>query len=1366
MAGGKAEPAFVPQTELEKYVHGGNDAAAIEYLAHLSEGERKAQAASFRRMHKLMEKAYFTYEASPTAWRRTPTDRQWLAIAAAAFACGTAEDIAQVAWHFSRRHEALIALWGRFPPQDTAHLGDMMLAHRARFELVQALFTAGLIERPTSDNYPMALLAFSARNMRGPLQKAVAEDPGLAHGPMLRLFEIEGTQDNSLSGQDKYGYGIGGVPEGATTWQSLYLDLCKQGVYTRQLLLDKTLGALEQGWIQFRSGWFSRFHDALAPTPQEMAPHAARYLGLCLSRIPPTVTLAVKSLAALSAQRLMEGRAVLGAMQPVLASGIKGQVDAALKLLDDVVKRQPALAGEAACAVIPALNHEAPEVHKKVIARLKAWGMSEEARQLAAPLLPHVSASSRPALAALLGEAQAEQPAAPARAQQEAELPAFTGPRSPLEEDRRIAPITGLDELVERAAYVLENETDVDEFERVADALVRMAPYSDEAKKRFAPVRKRAHKLKPDPKDHWNDEKALAGEMARLLVFLLDDERQAATRAYTMDNATVYSGYAGAIDLSKLAGPRKFTAHSFLCERIDDLMDLAAQGKSVPPLSSPTHRRGFIEAGTLVARAAAHLAAGVRNALQEEVLSLLRLAHGADEAVRKQARALPETPYTRALRYALGDDIEPAQERELFFAAGRVRHPNADDPELVARFGDCGPDGPRAARYAFHVDVSESGDYTFYHGRLEIVPAPRAIDPGYLAIMMHPQPESGSHYLGYDRFGTSEESLIPLSATLLPSCLESFFAEGVHALSNNLDWSAAEWQNKAYLERLLDPTVPLTSMAALALACGLAGKDPGQTALAQDALVASWLERRLDVPALARALRELLKTPLAKAPRFAKSLGAAARAHSLAPRLVYELLCAMVMQDALDPPKNIAALFELLLELKLELGDALPAATQGALEVMKVTGKGKALQKALLPLREQCTQKIVRPRRLSRSLGHEGDLMESDKTILALGDKRWLSLRMSPLMFISIFLAVTVLPIVYIIFPDTPTDQLLAKLPDLLAKIDWVRAAPNLVMLCVVFGQILYVTRAQRLERLTLSPDGIQYTSPLPSMLKQLKPDWFLPWHQVKKAELGIIGARLVNETQARLTLSSSSGKRHIFPALWVDPGNYSRPATQFKFTITSTTPPQDEILNSVMSSEVLHYISRNVPNLSVDSTLDKAEVFVSLERNLHGRIAIGLIFSLLAYAFFDAILGPESYIDEPASLLYVYIPAGVIAAILSGAWLYRSALPIAERIGLAALIGVVASFAMIPGALRINALTDFNRADTYDYVVAQGADGIVLRSVVTGMPDIDYFAKNKFWGKFDKNATYPVQVHKGLLGFYQFNSSAIADDIHKHESD
>ena len=56
-------------------------------------------------------------------------------------------------------------------------------------------------------------------------------------------------------------------------------------------------------------------------------------------------------------------------------------------------------------------------------------------------------------------------------------------------------------------------------------------------------------------------------------------------------------------------------------------------------------------------------------------------------------------------------------------------------------------------------------------------------------------------------------------------------------LSRNLDWWEAQWENAAYLRQLLHSDVPMKPMATLVLAIGLAGKEPGQAAIAIDALV-------------------------------------------------------------------------------------------------------------------------------------------------------------------------------------------------------------------------------------------------------------------------------------------------------------------------------------------------------------------------------------------------------------------------------------------------------------------------------------------------------------------------------------------------
>ena len=391
--------------------------------------------------------------------------------------------------------------------------------------------------------------------------------------------------------------------------------------------------------------------------------------------------------------------------------------------------------------------------------------------------------------------------------------------------------------------------------------------------------------------------------------------------------------------------------------------------------------------------------------------------------------------------------------------------------------------------------------------------------------------------------------------------------------------------------------------------------------------------------------------------------------------------------------------------------------------------------------------------------------MGSGKTTLALSDKRWLISLNTILMLLTLWLVIPIMLLLTIFpSPDISWVQLSTKLSEKFSTVNWahvfIKRLDFVAVYCFLFGQIWYLNRARKLERLTLSPEGIQYTSPLPYSLKRLRPDWSLSWEQVEKAELGMNGM-LYNPEFVLLTFMYGTKKRRIFPTRWVDPENYSQPIFRFKFTFKA--PARDEMLKSVMATEVVRYISKNIPTVTVAASLASITVSNSLEKNPHGRIAMGIIFLLIVYAIIDFIIGPESYIDAPSSLAYIYIFAGIIGAALSAIWLYKSTLAAAEKGGLAILIGVVVSAAMLPGALRINAFTDKNGLVAYNYFVTQSKHSVVLRPVVDEMPVIDYFAKNKFWESFGKDDTYPVMIRKGGLGFYQFDSASVVDDIHNH---
>lgn len=915
MTDDERRPLFVPASALEQAIHQGDPDAALASLQALSASQRAAHRESLRKLRDLMRFSYWQDSGHARHWGGRAHAAQHKALLAATVVCGDPQNFLEH-FHAGGGLEAgdLEAVCRRFKIDAEAWRARLQEAADAALRenpqnivAVQGLIAARLIDRPEGEHYAVGLIAMP-RVLHGDntIGAAFERDQGL-YRATLQLFEVEGTGEHNLASVDKYNH----RPDYA--WSHIFMQGIAKGEFTRTQLLDKTLATLERDWPQFRAGWFSRFHEALAPTVAEMAPVSARYLGLCQSRIPPTVTLALGALKTLQAAGHLDGQTLLGGLQPVFYSSIKAQVDAALKLAEAAVKRDPALAHEASAVALHGLVHEAADLQKKILDRLQAWGMDDATRTELTAHAQSVAIVNRPALVALTGDA----PAAAAPAVPVAEpVPVGSGPLDPVDASRMLAPIGEPAELVERLAFVLENASETDELERVLEALVRMAPLPPAVARQCAPVVKRARKLQ---------QAEVPSRLARLLVFVTSGEQLPDLR-----------------DDPHRSGLQNPQADEFLALRVDDLVNQAAKGWGLAPLSSATHARGFIDAAVFIERVAAYQARGAEAPWGEQVRGLLRLAPPGDRAaaLRERARQLADAPLVRALRHALGDQgvslaAKTEEVQALFAAAARIRHPGGDDA-----------DGSGSARHDWSVIerswTSEGKTYVHHDLVMASANVSASTPPALIAVRL----------AGVE--GAYDEALLRYLATVLPSSLESFFADGCRQIGNNLDWWEAQWQNRAYLVPLLDPTVPVTAeqpMAVLLLALALAGKEPGQTALAVDALVQAFTEGRLDVPALGAQLRVLLASSLVMAKRCSKSLQAAIRADARLAAPVFDVLCDMLAADADNPPKDLAALMALLLELALGSQRTLPPSTHDLLARLSLGGKGRAIQKSLLALR-------------------------------------------------------------------------------------------------------------------------------------------------------------------------------------------------------------------------------------------------------------------------------------------------------------------------------------------------------------------------------------------------------------------------------
>jgi hypothetical protein len=473
----------------------------------------------------------------------------------------------------------------------------------------------------------------------------------------------------------------------------------------------------------------------------------------------------------------------------------------------------------------------------------------------------------------------------------------------PLDPTRRIHPIASIEELVDRMSYVFEHSFELDEWERVLAALVQAAPLSEEACRRIEPVAARLPRLQTP----------LAHEIGRVLLLLLKSDR---LRAHPM------SGPWGTI-----------LADQHLIRRVDDAMNLAKLCKGLVPLTTPTHMRGFIDPRIFVERVRTHIDAGVNDSVHEQASALLRLAPVADEQALEAARALPESEFTLALRYALGDKMSRPDESALFAAAARIRralHRNA----------------PRRHEWYLRGVVQEEvtdemGRFTLR--RVETIPEP--IPDPVAALEMENDKLDRRGWFDRPTIGGRNEGFILYHSTLVPSDLDYFFGDGATELAHGQRLSLR--QNLPYLQLLLDPTVEMTPISTLLLAAGLV-TNAAEMAIAVDVLVCTHREGRLNVSLLANSLPPLLKVFSRDITRHAKAFREARRIDAAVSPVVFELIMALLEVKPEEPPKGTNALLELAVEIVTEGGAALTEQSRQTVTKLVLGGKGATLRKALL----------------------------------------------------------------------------------------------------------------------------------------------------------------------------------------------------------------------------------------------------------------------------------------------------------------------------------------------------------------------------------------------------------------------------------
>ncbi len=852
-------------TVLDALEAGDRDAALAE-LARLTPAQRRRLAPELIGRHKRWHRGDFrSSPGNPNQFRFVHdegTREQREAADACVLAVATARELQGLPDLFAlNQPPAVLAVAEVVRPAwiESQSLESLADSGHLRWSTGEALIEAGHIRRPTSDVLVESLVEHLGAHTSTPLVDLLREHPRLFSDDVLyRLFEVEGGQRSSPAAADKY------RGEHAQ-WGYALCELSRTGELDRERLLDGSLDALSRDFAAFRAGWFTRFHDRLAPTDSERAQRAEAYLRLAGSAIPATVSFAVKQIARLYRSGAVELAALARALSPALLARQKGTVKQAAKLLVRAVDRTPASATVAIESLCDALAHPAADVQATLLDGIDA-------------LLP-LAGAERGALLERLADChdlvapslRDRLPAAAPELEIEDEIPASpVGVNTdPLDEIRAVELARSATQAIDRVAYALEHQDDPIAQEIALDAIARYADPPPDWPVLCGPLRKRARSLFGQ---RGTQDRPLQLALTYLALVWTGRERPDWTGSW----------YAGSADFDIYFG------------RIDRLADRVLAGRSLPLLSTPSHRGGHIDPGCFYTALRTWSPAGAAVDPHDAVLALLRL---------------PPSERGRAYRQLDLLQLPPALDFDL-------------------------------SRHSFHLDVTaeEHEHYTLYDTTATPTPLPgaqRNVLDLPLAVV-----HGNLH---------ANTVVVRWLTTVLPHDPQPLFARGAARLgSYALDEPLT---TATHLEPAIEPWVHLGPAGHWLLALALAARGPRAVELAQDVAITGIPQDRVLADELAAVLARLLPTGMIKAKRVANALSPVASCSPEHAACVRRAITGGLRGDPSLAPRDIGALLTVLYELHVDAGESVqdPAA-RNWLENVARGGQVARMRKALLSL--------------------------------------------------------------------------------------------------------------------------------------------------------------------------------------------------------------------------------------------------------------------------------------------------------------------------------------------------------------------------------------------------------------------------------
>jgi Family of unknown function (DUF6493) len=593
--------------------------------------------------------------------------------------------------------------------------------------LLRHAVQSGLVDRPDDPAYVIGMVpglqVFGDVGQIDAIYRRLAAEPSLLDD-VWGLFEVDAGAVLRASVVWDTKKWDGSTPpnpdEGKNRWQYALVRLAAEDRLDRSRLLAASLRALQRDFRPATVGWYSALHEALEPTMDERLECSDLYLALLGNSAPAAVKQGLAGLTKI--EEALDPAELAGAVVEAFSLPQKAHSVAALQLLERAARREPAARAKVLEAAALALGHERTDVQERALRLIERY--PDECVAVRAVLLGFTAAiapSLRSRLEAVTGIATPEA-VAPVRL---ATVRSWPPPRRPEPTPEVVLPqveplelVTGVSELIELAAALLEGQGTGDDAERFLDGVSRLCAERPRGfERRTASLLKRA-----GPEQGWfglEDGAALIAMLVRAWVTgrrphpLRDPYRGAfgqgaVRRLFSLAKAAV-------------SPPKRFGVAGFVGDRVESVSRAVAAGMPRSLLALPTHAGGWIDPEVLRVRLGGRGHSGVDleqararafpDACVRDVRSRL-----VEEKLHELEIEVEVSPGLGSLGDRLAETTPPSHYR--WFGRGAW----AGSDELSARWSmTVVPSLPEPAFVAALIDAVTFVDSTTTYGHPEIV---------------------------------------------------------------------------------------------------------------------------------------------------------------------------------------------------------------------------------------------------------------------------------------------------------------------------------------------------------------------------------------------------------------------------------------------------------------------------------------------------------------------------------------------------------------------------------------------------------------------------------------------------------------------